>query len=126
MKIGKMEGTTEEIRDFFENNGLKIEDYLEKPEKPLSHFLFIVPSCLYVISIILLSVISTRRDVWCTVIFLIGCCCSLWLAISVQIRFKNAWATFFIILGSISFMLVALGVISPADLLDQAQEFKPK
>ncbi len=126
MKIGKMEGTPEEIRDFFQNNGLSIEDYLEKPEKPISRYLFIGPSCFYVVFIILLTTVSGVSDGWRTVIFLIGCCCSLWLAVSVQIRFKNTWATSFIILCGISFMLVALGVISPTELLDQARKLKPK
>ena len=127
MKIGgEMEGTPEEIRDFFQNNGLRIEEYLEKPEKPLSQYLFIGPSCLYVVSIILLTTVSGVSDGCRTFIFLFGCCCSLWLAVSVQIRFKNIWAASFIIIFGISFMLVALGVISPAELLDQTKEFKPK
>ena len=125
MKIGEMEGTPEEIRDFCQNNGLNIEDYLEKPEKPLSRYLFIGPSCLYVVSIILLTTVPSVSEGWRTFIFLFGCCCSLWLAVGVQIRFKNTWATSFIIICGISFMLVALGVISPAALLDQAKEFKP-
>ena len=126
MKIGAMEGTPEEIRDLCQNNGLNIEDYLEKTEKPINRYLFMAFSGFYVVSIILLATVSGVSDGWRTVMFLIGCCCSLWLAVSVQIRFKNTWATFFIILCGISFMLVALGVISPTELLDQARKLKPK
>ena len=125
MKIGEMEGTPEEIRDFCQNNGLNIEEYLEKPEKPLNRYLFIGPSCLYVFSLIFLTTISGVSDGWRTFIFLFGCCCALWLAVNVQIRFKNTWATSFILIGGISFMLVALGVISPSQLLDEARDLKP-
>jgi len=126
MKLGKMEGTPEEIRDFCQNNGLNIEDYLEKVEKPINRYMFICPLIIYLLFIILLTTISAVSNGWRTVMFLIGCCCSLWLAVAVQIRFKNTWATFFIILCGISFMLVALGVISPLELLDKARELKPK
>jgi hypothetical protein len=126
MKIGEMEGTPEEIRDFCQNNGLNIAEYLEKPEKPLNRLLFITPSCLYVIFVVLLSTISNASDGWRNFIFLFGCCCSLWLAVNVQIRFKNIVATSFILIGGISFMLVALGVISPMQLLNEAKELKPK
>lgn len=127
MKYGdEIEGTPEEIRDFFQNYGLNIEEYLEKSEKPLSRYLFICPSCLYVVPIILLTTVSDLSNGLRTLIFLFGCCCSLWLAVSVQIRFKNTWATAFIVLCGISFMLVALGVISPVELLDQANKFKPE
>ena len=126
MKIGTMEGTPEEIRNFCENNGLNIADYIEKPEKPINRSMFIGSLCLYVVFIILLTTVSGVSNGWRTVMFLTGCCCSLWVAIAVQIRFKNTWATFFIILCGISFMLVALGVISPIELLDKARELKPK
>ena len=127
MKIGEeIEGTPQEIRDLFQNNGFSIEKYLKKFEKPLNRYLFICPSCLYLVSIILLTTVSNLSNGLRTLIFLFGCCCSLWLAVNVQIRFKNPWATAFIVLCGISFMLVALGVISPVELLDQANKFKPE
>ena len=36
MKIGRIEGTLQEIRDAFEIHDLQLEDYLERPEAPLS------------------------------------------------------------------------------------------
>lgn len=127
MKIGDgdMEGTPEEIKDFCENNGLNIEDYLEKPEKPLSRSLFMAPSGLYIVFIIFLTVAALPNE-WRIFIFLLGCCCSLWLGVNIQIRYKNTWATAFVIIGGIAFMLVALGVISPLELLERAQELKPE
>jgi H+/Cl- antiporter ClcA len=126
MKLGPMKGTPKEIRDFCQNNGFILEDYLKKPEKPLNPYLFIVFALAYVVFIILLTTVSGISQGWRTAMFLVGCCFSLCLAVSVQIRFKNTWAAFFIILCGISFMLVALGVISPNELLDQARKLKPK
>jgi hypothetical protein len=126
MRVGDMEGTPQEINDFCENNGLNIEDYLEKPEKPLNRFLFIAPSGLYIVFVILLTIVTALPRGWRTFVFLLGCCCSLWLAVNIQIRFNNTWATAFIIIGGIAFMLVALGVISPLELLEQAKELKQK
>jgi len=126
MKIGKMEGTPREIRDFCENNGLVIEDYLEKTEKPINRYLFIGPSCFYVASIILLATVPRLPLSWRNAIFLFGCCSSLGLAVPVQIRYRNIWATVLIILCGIAFMLVALGVMSPIELLDQAQKLQPE
>lgn len=125
MKVGEIEGTPQEINDFCENNGLNIEDYLYKPEKPLSRSLFIVPSVFYIIFIILLTIVTALPHKWRTFIFLVGCCCSLWLGVNIQIRFKNTWATAFIIICGIAFMLVASGDITPLGLLDHAKELKP-
>ncbi|MFQ5965126.1 MAG: hypothetical protein ACE5KZ_12695 [Candidatus Scalinduaceae bacterium] len=117
MKFGKMEGTPEEIKDFCENNGLNILDYLDNQEKPLGPFLFIVPLCFYVLFIILLTIITNIPDKLRTLIFLLGCGCSLWLSIYIQIHFKNVWAMTSIIICGIAIMLVALGTISPLELL---------
>ena len=124
MKIG-IEGTSEEIKGLFQNDG-STKDYFKKPEKPLSRTLFIVPSCSYIVSIILLTPVLGVPEGWHTFIFLIGCCCSSWLAVCLQIRFKNPFATSFIAIFGIAFMLVALGVLSPVELLDKAKNFKPK
>jgi hypothetical protein len=43
MKIGKMEGSPEEIKNFFQDNGLNIPDFLEKPEAPLKPIWLIAP-----------------------------------------------------------------------------------
>jgi hypothetical protein len=117
MKIGKMEGTPEEISGFCENNGLNILDYLDNQEKRLSRLLFIVPLCVYVLFIILLTIITNMPDGLRTLIFLLGCICSLWLSTSIQIHFKNIWAMTSIIICGIAIMLVALGTISPLELL---------
>jgi hypothetical protein len=126
MKIGELEGTPEEIRDFCQNNGLKIEEYIEKPERPIGKYLFIGPSCLYLISIIVLTSGPILAYGLRTFIFLFGCCCSLWVGVNVQIRFKNSWATSFIVFFGIAFMLVALGAISPTELFEKTKDIKPK
>jgi hypothetical protein len=125
MKIGDLEGTPEEIRDLCQNNGLNIEDFFEKPEKPLNNLLFIGPSCFFLLSIIILTTVSSFAEGWRNFIFLFGCCCSLWLGVNVQIRFKNGWAASAIFFFGIAFMLVALGAISPAELFEKTKGIKP-
>ncbi len=50
MKMGKMEGSPEEIRDFFQNNSLNIEDYIERPESPLNPIWLIIPAVILFIA----------------------------------------------------------------------------
>ena len=124
MKVGKMEGSPQEIKDLCENNGLNIEDYLEKPEQPLGKFWFIAPGFLFVLSIVVLTLTASLQKSWQTLVFLLGCCCALWLAVSVQLRFKNTWATTSIAIGGLLLMLVALGAVTPQELLQHAKDFK--
>lgn len=44
MKVGSVEGTREEIRGFYEDNGLDLSDILEKPKKPLKRRWLIIPA----------------------------------------------------------------------------------
>lgn len=124
MKVGKMEGSPQEIKDLCENNGLNIEDYLDKREQPLGKFWFIAPAFLFVLSIVVLTLTASLQKGWQTLVFLLGCCCALWLAVSVQLHFKNTWATTFIAIGGLLLMLVALGVVTPQELLQHAKDFK--
>ena len=118
MKIGGMEGTNEEIRDFCQNNGLNIEDYLEKPELPLSNIWLIIPSILFVILLGALVFAKPTTSNWQLFIFLLGFASSVWLSVSVLIRFKSNRGAGVIILAGLLIMLVALGVLEPKELLE--------
>ena len=52
MKLGDLEGTPKEIKDFFENSGLRVSDYFQPPEKPIHGCWVFMPA------IILLGVLS--------------------------------------------------------------------
>jgi uncharacterized membrane protein len=124
MKIGNTEGTPEEIKDFFENNSLNIIDYLEKPDQPLKPVWFIVPVSLVIAALLCLTLLAFTLTSVRTLVFLLGCSAGFWLAVNVQIRFKNAWATFFVAVGTVLVMLVAIGMVAPIDMLQHLKELR--
>jgi len=125
MKFGnKMEGSPEEIRDFFQNNGLNITDYMGRPELPLKTVWFVVPVCLIVVSLACLTLLMPLRMSVQTFVFLLGCGAGIWLAVNVQLRFKNTWAAVFVAIGTILIMLVAIGTVTPTEMIQQLNKFK--
>jgi hypothetical protein len=125
MKFGKqMEGSPEEIRDFFQNNGLNITDYIERPELPLKPIWFIVPVCLILLSLSCLTLLAPLRPSMQTFVFLLGCGAGIWLAVNVQLRFKNTWAAVFVAIGTILIMLVAIGTVTPVEMIQQLRKLK--
>lgn len=122
MKIGKMEGTPEEIRGLIEDNGLKISDYLEKPEKPIAKIWLVIPSALLVLSFSILLFASSHSSEARTFLFLIGLCAGLWLSAGTHLLYKNNWVANTVLFVTLLVMLVALGVMKPIDLANQAQK----
>lgn len=118
MKIGPVQGTSEEVNDLFQNNGLNLSEYLQKPEPPLPNIWLIIPSVILVVSFGVLTLLQTVSENWKTFIFLLGFASSLWLGVSVHIRFKSNWAAGAIILVGLLIMLVALGVLEPKELIE--------
>ena len=118
MKIGPVEGTSEEVNDLFQNNGLNLSEYLQKPEPPLSNIWLIIPSVIFVICFGSLALSEAISANWKIFIFLFGFASSVWLGVSVHIRFKSNWGVGAIILAGLLIMLVALGVIEPKELLE--------
>jgi len=115
MKIGGMEGTPQEIRDTFENHGLRLEDYLEKPAEPLSNIWLIFPSICFAVALFLLVLLAPLPRIGVLTLFLLSAGLVLWLTVSVQIRFKNGWATGAIAVGGLLMLLVAGGFIEPRE-----------
>lgn len=118
MKIGPVEGTPEEVNNYFKNNGLNPFDYFEKPEPPLSNIWLIIPSIIFVLSfgvLVFAEAISSKAKIF---IFLFGFASSVWLGVSVHIRFKSNWGAGAVILAGLLIMLVALGVLEPKELLE--------
>ena len=122
MKIGKMKGTSEEIRGLIEDCGLNISDYLEKPEKPIAKTWLVVPSALLVVFFALLVFGQSFSSEARTFIFLLGLCASLWLAVGTHLLYKNNWVATAVLFVALLIMLVALGVMMPIDLASQAQK----
>lgn len=118
MKIGPVEGTPEEVNDLFENHGLDLSAYIEKPDGPLQKIWLIIPSACLVVCFGILSFVNSLPDGGKIFIFLLGFCSCVWLGICIHIRFKSSWGAGAVILAGLLIMLVALGVLSPAELLE--------
>ncbi len=124
MKIGKLEGNPEEIKDFFRRSGLNIEDYLERAEPPLKAGWFVAPVLFVIASLAWLTLLSPSNSNLQTFIFLIGCGAAVFLARILQIRFKNTWAAFFVAIGVVLILLVAIGIITPFELIQYLKELR--
>ena len=124
MKLGKMEGSPEEIRDIIEIHGLNLADYLEKPERPLSAVWLIAPVAIVVLSLIFLVVLSPLSPQALILLFLLGGGGACWLAASVQIRFKNPWATAVVAIGLLLMVLVAAGFLTPKETVEAIKGIK--
>lgn len=123
MKFGPVEGSSEDIKDFLKDNGLDVEKYFQEPEKPIHTVWFAIPAALVFISIGILTLAPIETRGISTFVFLFGCAAALWLAANIQLRFKNIWAAGGVLVGLILFLLVALGVILPADLPTEARRW---
>lgn len=117
-----MEGTPEEIRGLIEDNGLKIADYLEKPDQPIAKIWLVIPSALLVLSFAVLVFSPSLSTEAKTFIFLLGLCSGLWLSACTHLLYKNNWVATAVLFVVLLVMLVALGVMRPIDLANQAQK----
>lgn len=124
MKVGGIEGTPQEIRDTFENHGLRLEDYLEKPDEPLSKVWLFIPSGGVGVVLLLLVLLAPLSRTGLLLFFLLGAGFVVWLTASIQIRFKNGWATGAIAIGGLLMLLVAAGFIEPKETTNILREIK--
>ena len=124
MKLGKAEGTPEEIKDFFENHGLNPGDYFEKAENPLDWKWIAIPGAIVAISVLLLVLLDNVTPKIHILLFLVGAGCACWAAASLQIRFKNGWATTVAAVGALLVLLVAAGFIAPKETVDAIKGLK--
>lgn len=124
MKLRDLEGSSQEIHDFFQNNGLKAEDYFIVPPKPVQLRWVAIPSILVLIGLSCLALEVPGDVKHRKLAFIITCFFSLWLAIVLQIKFKNNWATSVAVVGCLLLSLVAFGVFTPEQMMDNVLLFK--
>jgi hypothetical protein len=86
MKIGSVEGTPEEVRNLFENHGLDLSAYIEKPDGPIHKVWIIIPAACLVACFGVLSFIATLPSSGKVFIFLLGFSSSVWLGVCIHIR----------------------------------------
>ena len=129
MKVGKVEGSPEEIKNIFENNGLNLEDYLEKLEKadaPLHWSWLSLPGFIFIASLLFLVLLTDVSPKTRIVFLLVGAGGICWLAAAVQIRFKNPVATSAVGMGLFLMLLVAAGFLTPKETIDTLKGLKDK
>jgi len=113
MKLGRFEGTNKEIRDLIENYGLKPENYIEKTPAQIKIRFIIAPASILMFALLLLALFSSEcSSTLLTLFYLIGLGGCTWLTGSIQLRYKNATATFVIAIGSLILILIASGISS--------------
>jgi len=125
MKLGSFDGTVEEAKDLFENNGLNLEDYLEKPPSRLAIKFLIAPAVVLGVSLLIMAIFASQcSQATLTLLYLLGFSGGTWLTVSTQLRFKNTLATFAVAIGSLLMVLVASGIFSPKDAAEFIKEIK--
>ena len=127
MKMGLFDGSCSEVRDLLENNGLRIQDYLEKPPAPLKTRFLVIPTILFGVSVSAMAALPINPPVWLLrLVYILSLGSATWICVSTQIRFKNAIATFCLAMGFILIALLAAGVLSPKDVADIVKGLKGK
>lgn len=125
MKIGPVDGNVEEIRDLLENNGLNLSDFLEKPEPPLRLNFIVIPAMIFAFVLLVLVIFgNSLPKVAVTLFYLMAFASGTWLTGSIQIRFKNGFATFCVAVGALLMLLVAAGIFSLEDTANFVKGFK--
>ena len=116
MKLGPIDGSTEEVCNLLENNGLRVEDLLQKPPAPLKTLYLIIPVAIFMIG--LLAVVtfgSASSKAVVTLLYLLAFGGGTWLTVSIQLRFRNGPATFATAVGGLLMLLIAAGIFSLQD-----------
>jgi hypothetical protein len=128
MKMGPFDGTTSEVTNLLENNGLKLEDYLERPIPPPKTRFLIIPIVLFILSLGTAVVpLTSDAPIWLLRLLYIPIFGSVtWICASIQIRFKNGVATFCVAIGLVLTALLATGLLSPREAADILKDFRGK
>ena len=124
MKLHNMEGTPQEICDFFQNNGLNMADFFTVPEKPMSVAWVILPGVLAFLSMAVLIFNKSLTEEPKTALFVFAAACSIWAGVAVQVRHKNTWAAGFVIVGGLLLTLVANGILTPKQMYQEVKSLK--
>ena len=124
MKIEGLEGSTQEIHDFFQNNGLEVSDYFQVPQKPISWLWIIVLGALVLVGQILLVLELGAEAKISKLLFITTCFFIICWAMAIQVKFENSWATSLVAIGGLLLSLVSFGVFSPEQIVDVVQQLK--
>jgi NhaP-type Na+/H+ and K+/H+ antiporter len=124
MKFGKAEGTPEEISNFIALNNLNSTDFFEEVKDPLHWKWILIPSILFAVSAIILVLFSNFDTKIKVLLFLVGMGFASWTVGSLQVRFKNSFATTVVGISAIIILLIASGLITPMETLEVVKKLK--
>lgn len=122
MKLGHLEGTPEEIRDFFADNGLDVNDYFQPPDKPI-HSAWLFVSAIAVVVFVLWPNF-TEKPPHQMLPFLLGCLSLVWLTISLQIRYKQFLVSGIAAVGCGAVLVISYGFLTPVEAIEQLKQFR--
>jgi len=127
MKVGPVDGTAQEVRDLFENHGLKLEDYLEKPPSPLKARFLIIPALVFLLFLFILALLPANSPDWqLRLLYILSFGSGTWICASTQIRFKSGITTFCVAMGLVLTILLAAGLMSPKEAAEAVKSLKGK
>lgn len=125
MKVGSFDGKVEEIRDLFENNGLNLENYIEKPPLPLPTRFLIIPIVIFFISLFGLALLPVGFAEWQSrFLYIVSFGSGTWICVSTHLRFKNGFATFCVAIGLVLTILIGAGLMSPREAAEAVKGLK--
>ena len=124
MKFGHLEGTSEEINNFFEDNGLNAANYFQPIDKPIHFAWLVVPALVVVVCVVLLWVTITANPKHQWLCFLLGCLAVVWLGSTLQIRYKQPVVTGFAAIGCLAVLVVAFGLLTPLEAIEQLKAMR--
>ncbi|MDR3631733.1 MAG: hypothetical protein P4L42_15535 [Desulfocapsaceae bacterium] len=127
MKVGPVDGSVQEVRDLFENHGLDLESYIEKPLSPLKTRFLIIPVAVFLFILFVLALIPASSPEWQSrFLYIFSFGSGTWICASTQLRFKNGIATFCVAMGLVLTILLAAGVMSPMEAAEAIKSLKGK
>ena len=124
MKFKGVEGSSEEINNFFRDNGLNLTDFFERPKPSLPNWHFITSALLFALAVAVLVLRLFSSEEWAFLVFLGGLAGAIWLTAALQIRFENVWASVFVLFGLFVILLMAHGQITPTEALREFEKLK--
>lgn len=123
MRIGKIEGTPQELKDMLDDQGFNFEDYLGEPYSPPKKRWIVIPTMIIIILLTTIVVIGKTNVKVNSILFILCFLSGVWCTCSVAIILKNSVVTSIIAIGLLLLMLIIFGYIQPKDSIDILKVF---
>lgn len=126
MKFKDFEGSSEEISNFFQNNGLNISDYLNvNPEKKVERYWIFILVALFIILNIIVCFVEQNNK--CYVPLTILSLASLGGLVGVvQHNYEKSTVSFIIGISGLLIMVISYKILSPKETIEKVKEKSEK